>query len=168
MPPPELKEWVDLLAKLALPVVLVWAALLLTRTIEERKLAAGRKSDMTKKWAEEFVAASSAFMSSTERYAAVLFYVIRMQDPNNSLGTAMQNELNALMVQQGELGMRIKRLAVLAASRGQSTVMAYEAVHSYLGTIGKEKSANAEELMRYLSAFNTEALRAHAEMLNVA
>lgn len=168
MPSAELKEWVDLLSKVALPVVLVWAAFLLTRTIEERKLAVSRKSEMKKRWAEDFAVASSGFMANTERYASILFNVIGMKDRNSPLGVAMQGELNTLTVGQGELGMRIRRLSALAPSRGKVTVEAYEAVHAYLGTIVKEPSATAEELMRLLSVFNAESLRAHAEILDVA
>jgi len=89
---PQIKDWVELVSKLALPFVLAWVGLLLVRDIEVRKAGVGRASEFKQKWADSFFDTSHEFMKSTERYMSILNQLQGMSNPNSPFGTKLQEE----------------------------------------------------------------------------
>ena len=120
----DLKDWADILSKLAMPFLLAWVGLLLLRQAEERKAGISRSSDFKKRWADNFYDSSHEFMSSTERYMSALNQLQGMKDPNGTFGTKLQQELSELNVRLGELHLRIQRLAYFAPSKGPAAIQA--------------------------------------------
>ncbi len=164
---PELKEWVDIISKLALPFVLAWVGLLLVRDIEARKAGVARSSSFKQKWADSFFDTSHEFMKATERYMSILNQLQGMSNPNSPFGTKLQEELNDLNVRLGELGLRIERFAYYAPSKGLQAARASKDVQNYLTEIVRNLKGSFDQLNSLQNTFNKAVREAHAEMLEI-
>jgi len=165
MEPSAIRDWVDVLAKLAIPFVLAWIGFLIVRRVETQKAGVARSSDFKKRWADSFYETAQEFMRSTERYMSALNQLQSMQNPNGSFGTKLQEELSALNVRLGELHLGITRLAYFAPNWGPSAVNTATAVQDYLGEIVRSIKGSFDKLVSLENAFNQAVREAHAEML---
>lgn len=168
----EFKDWADIISKLALPFVLAWLGLLLTRGLEVRKAEVTRSSQFNTKWADSFFDTAHDFMKSTERYMAILFQLQLLKNPDAAWGTKLQEEANDLNVRLGELGLRIERLAYFAERNGHQAIQASKAVQAYLTQVvapdkeGK-REGSFDRLASLENSFNQAVRAAHAEMLRI-
>jgi hypothetical protein len=162
----DLKDWADILSKVAIPFLLAWVGLLLVRQAEERKAGISRSSDFKKRWADNFYDSSHEFMSSTERYMSALNQLQGMKDPNGTFGTKLQEELSELNVRLGELHLRIQRLAYFAPRKGRAAIQAATDVQDYLGLLVRNMKGSFDRVISLQSSFNHAVRDAHAEMLD--
>jgi hypothetical protein len=163
----DIKDWADIVARLAIPFVLAWVGLLLVRDIEARKAGVGRSSSFKQKWADSFFETSQEFMKSTERYMSILNHLHGMANPNSAFGTKLQEELNELNLRLGELDLRIGRLAYYAPGKGPQAVKAGKAVQGYLTQMVSNLHGSFDQLISLQNSFNQAVREAHAEMLEI-
>jgi hypothetical protein len=163
----ELKDWTDVISKLALPFVLAWLGFVVTRLIETRKAGVARSSNFKTKWADSFFETSHEFMKSTERYMSILNQIQGMKDLANPFGRALHEELNELNIKLGELQLRINRLAYFAPLKGRVAIEASKAIQDYLVKMVAQMKGSFDHLISLQNGFNLAVQDAHAEMLDI-
>jgi hypothetical protein len=114
-------EWTKILLPSLLPTIVAAAfGYFLLRRLEEIKSEVARHSDFSRKWAELFFDVSDAFMVSIERLLALFSLLSDSKNPNDEQGMKLQQEANALYPALYENYFRIKRLVVLAPTKGKT------------------------------------------------
>ncbi len=158
------------MAKILLPSLLptiVAAAFgyFLLRRLEEIKSEVARHSDFSRKWAELFFDASNAFMTSVERLMALFSVLAWSKDPNNEAGTEWAKQANALYPALVENYFRIRRLVVLAPSKGPAAAQAADGLYQKVMALISNKAGNIDELRSEINIFNLAVREAHSEMI---
>ena len=159
------KDIVDLISKLVIPILLFTFGLVIVRIVERQKSKASRESDFTKKWAEIFLDTSLEFINASDRFCSLLMQ-LQSQPPVNVQNKFLE-EIWLLTLTMGEQGIRIERLASIAASQGKSVAIASSALQSALDTLLKNKKGQVESIKYLQLQFTTAVRKAHAEMLEI-
>lgn len=164
---PELFELIKLAVTATTPISVVVLGLAFLRKVEGVKAEVTKQSDFHKKWAEAFFDTCQQFMSSMERYMALLNQIKELENPNGLIGTAHQNELNSLNVVLSELELRIRRSVVFAPVYGLGVSVAAKEAFAELRQMVNTMQGSFDSLHLKINLFNKAVKVAHSEMLGL-
>ncbi len=160
-------EFGKLAASIATPIVVAIIGIVLLRRIEGVKALVAKQSEFHKKWAEQFFECCQAFMQATERDLALLTVLARSKDPNDDIGTQLQEEVTRLHGTLCELELRIRRCVVFAPSTGGAVTQAAHACMSLTFELINSRQGNVDPIIVKMNEFNVSSRKAHAEMLGL-
>ena len=162
----EIQIYSDITSKLVTPFLLALLGLILIRKVERAKAVVTRASEQKKKWADTFYDASQAFAQGCERFMSVVHHYSSNQSPD--IKKKLLNEIWDLTVLNGELAMRIERLAASAPATGSTTSGRAKTVQQCLEQVlAPGGSVNVDKAKKLLAELSEAMLATHRELLEL-
>ncbi|MBC3919413.1 hypothetical protein H8L32_18120 [Undibacterium sp. CY18W] len=164
------KDLVDAIAKLAIPIALIWIGFLITTRIEKQKSELARSSEFKVKWADNFYDKCQEFTFATDRYMSILFFITEQEkecDRITALKSELTDERYKLNMSISELILAIDRMSLFAIKTGADVKKSAEKIPTYFEKMMTTGTGTYDELIALQHIFNKNVKAAHAEMLEI-